>query len=132
MSRELDVARVNSITAQIVDAAMKVHSALGPGLLESAYQACLAHELRKRGLSVEEEVPLPLLYDGIRVDVAYRIDMVVQGCVLLELKAVAKQLPVHEAQLLSNLRLSGYKVGLLMNFHSMFLKDGIKRMVNKL
>lgn len=120
----------NLLTGKILEAAMKVHSTLGPGLLESAYQACLAHELRKQGMRVQEQVPLPVIYDGVRLDVGYRLDMVVNSRVVLELKAVAKRLPIHEAQLLSNLRLSEYKIGLMINFHVMHLKDGITRMMN--
>ena len=114
------------------DAAMKVHSVLGPGLLESAYQACLAYELRKRGFSVACQVPLPIIYEGVQVDVGYRIDMIVQDAVLAELKAISKLLPINEAQALTHLKLSGYRVGLLINFHVLRLKDGIKRFVNNL
>ena len=121
---------VNYCSGQIVDAAMKVHSALGPGLLESAYQACLAHELRKRGLTVRAQLPVPIIYDGARIELGYRIDLVVEDAVVVELKAVANVLPIHEAQLLSHLKLSGHRVGLLINFHVQHLKDGIKRMVN--
>ena len=114
-----------------MDAAMKVHSALGPGLLESAYQVCVMHELRKRRLVVLPEVPLPIVYDGVTVDSAFRIDLLVEGAVVVELKAVTKVLPLHEAQLLSYLKLSGYPVGLLINFHVNHLKNGITRMVNR-
>jgi len=123
---------INQITGQIVDAAMKVHSALGPGLLENAYQGCLLHELGKRGLKVSPQVVLPVLYDGVQVDVGYRIDLLVEGCVIIELKSVEKLAPIHEAQLLTYLKLSGIKVGLLMNFNVLHMKDGIKRLVNKL
>ncbi|MGD9722501.1 MAG: GxxExxY protein [Pirellulales bacterium] len=121
---------VNEISGHVVDAAMKVHTALGPGLLESAYEACLLHELRKRGLRVAAQSPLPICYDGLAIDVGYRLDMVVESVVVVELKAVDKLLPIHEAQLLSYLKLSGCQVGLLINFHVPRLKDGIKRMVN--
>ena len=114
----------------VVDAAIKVHTALGPGLLESAYHACLAHEFRRRGFTVRCQVPLPVAYDGIRLDVGYRIDMVVNEDVVAELKAVSKIAPIHEAQLLSHLKLSGFRIGLLINFHVVRLKEGIKRMVN--
>jgi GxxExxY protein len=123
---------INQVTEVIVDAAMKVHSALGPGLLESAYEACLVHELRKRGLKAESQVPMPLLYDGKKMDVGYRADVLVEDGVIVELKAVDKLLPIHSAILLSYLKLSGLKVGLLINFHVPHLKDGIKRMVNNL
>jgi len=121
---------VNDRTFQVVDAAMKVHSALGPGLLESAYEACLAHELRSRRLHVDAQIPLPIEYAGVRIEVGYRIDLLVDGVVVVELKALTTLLPIHEAQLLSYLRLSGRQIGLLINFHVVRLKDGIKRLVN--
>jgi len=121
---------VDSTTGQVVDAAMRVHSALGPGLLESAYRLCLSHELRKRGFAVQLEVPLPITYDGVQIDAGYRIDILVEGAVLVEVKAIMKQHPIHEAQLLSYLKLGGYRVGLLINFHVRQLKNGITRMVN--
>jgi len=119
-------------TGQVVDGAIRVHSALGPGLLESAYEACLAHELRKRGLGVRTQVPLPIVYDGVRIDLGYRIDLLVDDAVVVELKAITRLHPIHEAQLLSYLKLSGHRVGLLINFHSLHLRDGIRRMVNNL
>jgi GxxExxY protein len=120
------------VTGEIVDAAMKVHTALGPGLLESTYEVCLAHELSKRGLRARRQAELPVVYDGIRIDAGYRIDLLVEEVVILELKSVAEICPIHEAQLLTYLKLSGQKVGLLINFNVVHLKDGIKRMVNKL
>lgn len=123
---------VNEVSGQIVDAAMCVHSALGPGLLESAYQGCLVHELRKRGLEVRSQVILPVVYDGVTIDVGYRIDLEVAGSVIVELKAVEKLLPLHQAQLLSYLKLSGMRVGLLINFNVLHLRDGITRLVNRL
>lgn len=123
---------INDISGNIVDAAMKVHSILGPGLLENAYEACLEHELKKRGSRVERQVALPVVYDGVRIDVGYRLDLLVEDAVIVELKAVEKIAPIHEAQLLSYLKLSGKKVGLLINFNVLHLKDGIKRMVNGL
>ena len=123
---------INAISAEIVDAAMKVHSALGPGLLESAYLACLAHELRSRGLAVRLQAPLPILYEAVRIHVGYRIDMLVENVVIVELKVVRKLHPIHEAQLLSYLKLAERKLGLLINFHVVHLRDGIKRMVNKI
>ena len=122
---------IDRTTGQVVDAAMRVHSTLGPGLLESAYRLCLSHELRKRGFDVQLEVPLPILYDGVKIDAGYRLDIVVESAVLVELKAVTKQLPIHEAQLLSYLKLGDYRVGLLINFHVRQLKNGITRMVNR-
>jgi GxxExxY protein len=123
---------VNEVSGQIVDAAIKVHSVLGPGLLERAYQVCLAHELGKRGVRVRSEVPMPVRYDGVELDLAYRIDLLVEECVVVEIKATAKILPVHQAQLLSHLKLSDHRVGLLINFNVTRLKDGIVRLVNRL
>ena len=121
---------LDQITEKIIGAAMKVHSALGPGLLESAYQACLIRELEKQGLSVESEVILPLKYEGEVIDAGYRMDLLVEDAVVLELKSVDKILPIHEAQLITYLKLSGRKVGLLINFNVLHLKDGITRRVN--
>ena len=109
---------------------MRVHSALGPDLLENAYRACLAHELRRNGLRVQAEVFLPVHYEGITVDLGYRIDLLVEDQVVVELKAAETVLPVHKAQLLSYLRLSDKRVGLLINFHADRLKNGINRIVN--
>ena len=109
---------------------MKVHSVLGPGLLESAYNACLSHELRKRGFHVDTQLGLPVVYEGEKLDLGYRIDLLVEKLVIVEVKCVESIHPVHEAQLLSYLRLSKKNVGLLINFHVAHLKDGIKRMVN--
>jgi GxxExxY protein len=124
-----EVTGVNQVTHAIIGAAMKVHSALGPGLLESAYEACLIHELRKGGFKVEQQVELPVVYDGVRIDLGYRIDLIVNDCVIVELKCVEKIAAVHEAQLISYMRLSKKNVGLLINFHVRHLKDGIKRFV---
>jgi GxxExxY protein len=121
---------VNTVSGQVVDAAMKVHSALGPGLLERAYQICLGHELGKRRIRFRSQVILPVVYDNLRIKLGYRVDLLVEESVLVELKAVTRTLPVHEAQLLSYLRLSGHHVGLLINFHVPRLKDGIKRIAN--
>ncbi len=121
---------LKAISGHIVDAAMKVHSALGPGLLESAYETCLKHELVKRGLEVESQVELPVLYDEVKLNVGYRIDLLVSNAIVVELKSVDKIAPIHEAQLLSYLKLSNLQVGLLINFNVIHLKDGIKRMVN--
>jgi GxxExxY protein len=118
------------LTGRIIEAAMRVHSALGPGLLESAYEACLLYELRKAGLRVEAQVPLPVVYEDVRLDAGYRLDLVVERRVIVELKAVDAIAPIHHAQLLSYLKLSGLKVGLLLNFHVVHMRDGIKRMVN--
>ena len=121
---------INDITGQIIDSAMKVHTALGPGLLESAYEACLVHELLQRRLNVQTQVPLSINYDGIRLDVGYRLDLLIDNRVIVELKAVLEMHPIYEAQLLSYLKLSNLQVGLLINFHTVRLKDGIKRLVN--
>jgi GxxExxY protein len=123
---------INSISGSIVDSAMKVHSKLGAGLLESAYEACLKYELTKRGLKVLSQVTLPVVYDGVEIDLGYRIDLMVEDTVIVELKAVEKVLPIHEAQLLSYLKLSGKRLGLLINFNVLHLVDGIKRIANKL
>ncbi len=123
---------LNGISAQVVDAAMKVHSVLGPGLLESAYEACLKYELEKRGLKVQQQVGLPVTYDRVRLDLGYRLDLLVEGEIIVELKAVDRLTAVHEAQLLSYLKLSRKKIGLLINFNVAHLRNGIKRMVNDL
>jgi len=120
----------NDITEAIVDAAMKVHTALGPGLLESVYERCLKHELIKRGLRVESQVWLPVIYDGVEIEGGYKIDLLVEGCIVVELKVVEQLLPIHKAQLLSYLKLSGKQVGLLINFNVVHLRDGIRRVVN--
>ncbi|MGI9455127.1 MAG: GxxExxY protein [Aeoliella sp.] len=121
---------INDVTGQIVDAAIKVHKRLGPGLLESAYEACLAYELRQRGLAVETQRSLPVEYDQVQLDVGYRLDLLVESTVIVELKAVEKMIPLYDAQLLSYLKLSGNKIGLLINFNVVRLKDGIKRFAN--
>ena len=123
---------INEVSGEIVDGGIKVHSTLGPGLLESAYRTCLTYELRKRGLKVMTEVPVPVVYDGKVIDVGYRMDHLVEDAVVVEVKAIRKLAPIHEAQLLSHLRLSGHKVGLLINFHVRRLKHGIRRLVNGL
>ncbi len=122
---------VNEITGSIIAAAMKVHKSLGPGLLESAYEACLMYELDKQGLVIRNQVPLPVQYDEITLDTGYRIDLMVENTVIVELKSVDKLLPVHKAQLLSYLRLANRSVGLLINFNEVMLKNGIRRIVNK-
>jgi GxxExxY protein len=115
---------------EVVDAAIKVHSALGPGLLESAYQTCLEYELLRRKLRIRKQVALPVHYADVVLDVGYRLDLVVEDRVVVELKAVDKIVPLHDAQLLSYLKLGGYRIGLLINFHIVHLRDGIKRLVN--
>lgn len=122
--------RVNQITGSIVSAAMHTHSLLGPGLPESADQACLLHELRKRGVQVEGQVGLPVVYDGERIELGYRIDLLVENLVIVEVKCVEAIHPIHQAQLLSYMRLGNVGVGLLINFYVLHLRDGIKRMVD--
>ena len=120
----------NEIAKQILDAAFLVHTKLGPGLLESVCEVILAYELQKRGLTVERQKPMPILYDNIRFDEAFRSYFVVNGRVISELKSVEAQLPVHAKQLLTQLRLNGLKLGLLINFGEAHLKNGIKRVIN--
>jgi GxxExxY protein len=121
---------INEITGQIVDASIKVHTQLGPGLLESAYEACLTYELRKRGLDVGVQVPLPIRYEDVKLDAGYRLDLLIESSVIVELKSVEKMIPLYNAQLLSYLKLSGMKIGLLINFNVIRLKDGLKRLAN--
>jgi GxxExxY protein len=122
--------RLNGITKSIIGAAIQVHSALGPGLLESAYEACLAFELERRQLRVERQKPLPLIYEQVKLDCGYRIDLLVEGSVVVEIKSVDAVAPIHEAQVITYLKLSGCKLALLINFNVPLLKDGIRRFVN--
>jgi len=117
------------LTESIIGAAIDVHRELGPGLLESAYEECLCHELHLRGLNFQREVELPVMYKGLKLDCGYRLDVVVEEQVVLELKSIEQILPIHQAQLLTYLRLSGKKIGLLMNFDVAVLKNGIVRRV---
>jgi|SRR5690242_13218520 GxxExxY protein len=119
----------NEVSHDVITAAMKVHSALGPGLLESTYQACLLYELGKMGVHAEAQIGLPVVYGSVKLDVGYRIDLLVEDLVIVELKSVDALSPIHEAQLLSYLKLSGKNLGLLINFNVTHLKDGIKRLV---
>ena len=124
---------LNDLSNRVLEAAIAVHSELGPGLLESTYVACLRHELELRGLRVQSEVPCPVIYRGVKLaEIGYRIDLLVEGELVLEIKAVEAISPVHKAQLLSYLRHSGLRLGLLLNFHTAHLKDGIVRQVNRL
>ena len=123
-------AAINSIPESIISAAIAVHRELGPGLLESAYESCLVYELLQQGLTVERQKALPVTYRGVKIDCGYRIDLLVEDAVIVELKAVERIDPIHEAQLLSYLKLSGYQIGLLINFNVRMLKQGIKRLVN--
>ena len=122
--------RVNDVTSAILNAAIKVHRFLGPGLLESAYRVCLAYELEKLGLNVEQERPIPVVYDQVKLQCGFRADLLVSGLVLVECKAKENLHPVDYAQVLSHLRLTGLQVGLLINFHEVLLKDGFHRIVN--
>ncbi|MCP4964394.1 MAG: GxxExxY protein [bacterium] len=127
---DLESARLNRITKQIIGAAIRVHEALGPGLLESAYEACLAFELADMGLEVAQQQPLPVVYRGVRLSCGYRLDLLVERSVIVEVKSVMRTEPIHEAQLLSYLKLSDRRVGLLINFNVKVLKNGIRRLVN--
>ena len=120
----------DELTGRILEVAFRVHTVLGPGLLESVYEIALAHELRKAGLLVATQVEMPVVYDGIRLDLAFRADMIVESAVILELKSVEALAPVHSKQLLNYLRLSGLKTGLLINFNTISLKDQLIRLSN--
>jgi len=122
----------NELSRSILDAAFRVHSALGPGLLEGAYEACLAYELRAEGFRVLTQVPLPLVYREVALDVGYRLDLLVEELVVVEVKSIDRLAALHQAQLLSYLKLSGKRLGLTINFNVVLLKDGIKRLVNGL
>lgn len=122
--------RFEAITHEIIGGAMEVHKAFGPGLLEAAYEACLVHELVNRGFSVERQLRVPVEYKGLKIDCAFRLDLLVEKCVVVEVKAVETLQPIHLAQILTYLRLMGRRVGLLINFNARVLKDGIKRVLN--
>lgn len=123
---------IELVAKQLVDSMLAVHRELGPGLLESTYQACLAYELRDRGVEVRCEVELPVKYKGLAIEAGYRIDMMVADCIVIENKSVQALVPIHEAQLLTYMKLSGCRLGFLVNWNVPLVKDGIKRMVNKL
>ncbi|MGH9602244.1 MAG: GxxExxY protein [Terriglobales bacterium] len=122
--------KLNQLTREIIGAAIQVHRALGPGLLESAYEACLVYELSQRGLRVEQQKPLPVVYRAVQLECGYRLDLLVESSVIVEIKSVEELAPIHGVQLLSYLRLSGLKVGLLINFNERVLKNGVRRIVN--
>ena len=124
--------RLNSVSGVVIGAAMEVHRHLGPGLLESTYEACLAHELQTRGIEAVTQVALPVIYKGQRLDIGYRLDFVVENCLVVELKSIERFEPVHLAQMLSYLRLSKYSLGLLINFNVPKLVEGIRRVANAL
>ena len=122
---------INQLSSKIIGSAIEVHKALGPGLLESSYQKCLCHELGLRGIPFENEKPLPLIYKGEKLDCGYRLDLVVENAIIVELKSCEKLEPIHKAQLLTYLKLSGLKLGLLLNFNVPLMRDGIVRVVNE-
>ena len=122
----------NDAAREIVDAAFKVHTRLGPGLLESVYREVLKYELEKRGLRVEREVPIPVVYEDVHLDIGFQADLIVEGLVIIELKSVEQIHPVHKKQLLTYLRLADTRLGLLINFNVPLIKDGISRVVNRL
>jgi GxxExxY protein len=124
--------QIEEIAKIIVDSAIRAHRILGPGLLESAYQQCLAHELRKHGLTVVCEVTLPLTYDGVKIDAGYRIDMLVENCIIIENKTVDEIAPIHLAQVLTYLKLRDCRLGFVLNWNVKLMKDGIKRVANNL
>ena len=121
-----------AIAREIVDSAIKVHTRLGPGMLESAYEACIEYELVQRSLAVKKQIPMPVRYGNLAIDIGYRLDLVVEDAVVIELKSVKRLLPIHTAQLLSYLRAGDYRVGFLLNFNTVHMRDGIKRVVNRL
>jgi GxxExxY protein len=121
--------KVNEVSKHVVDSAFVIYKALGPGLLESAYESCLVHELTKKGLKVVRQLTVPIIYDGIKIDAGYRINLLVDECLIVELKSVESILPIHEAQTLTYLKLMGLRLGLLINFNVEQLKKGIKRIV---
>jgi GxxExxY protein len=121
--------RTEEITKMILDAAFKVHSALGPGLLESVYETCLVYELKSRGLKVDSQLILPVVYEGIKVDSGLRLDLLVENSVIVEIKAVENILPLYKAQLLTYMKLTNTRIGLLINFNTIHLKNGINRLV---
>ena len=129
MRQEID-AETDALAKEVVDASLKVRKSLGPGLLESVYEACLLHELRTRGVSVRNQVVLPVKYDGITIEAGLRLDMLVAERLIVELKSVESLQPIHESQLITYLKLSGLRLGLLINFNVRFLRDGIRRIAN--
>lgn len=121
-----------AIGREIVDAAIRVHSRIGPGMLESAYEACIEYELGRRSLAVRKQVPMPIRYDELTLDIGYRLDLLVEDAVVIELKAVPQLLAIHTAQLLTYLRAGNYRLGFLLNFNTVHMREGIKRIVNRL
>ncbi|OGP58526.1 MAG: GxxExxY protein [Deltaproteobacteria bacterium RBG_13_61_14] len=127
---KIDIEALNDLSGKIVDAAIEVHRHLGPGLLESAYESCLARELSQRGLEIQRQVELPIHYKGEQLEVSFRIDILVQDLIIVEIKAVEQILGVHEAQVITYLKLSGCPLGLLLNFNTKLMKNGIRRFRN--
>jgi GxxExxY protein len=125
----IPIEEINKISGSVVDSAIEVHSTLGPGLLESVYEICLAQELTQRGLKVERQLPLPVIYKDKKLEIGFRIDLLVENCLIVELKVVDVILPIHEAQVLTYLKLTGNKVGLILNFNVVLMKDGIQRVI---
>ncbi|HTC22215.1 MAG TPA: GxxExxY protein [bacterium] len=123
------IEEVNEITGQIVDSAIEVHRVLGPGLLESVYEACLVREISNRGLKFERQFPVAVVYKNEKLDIGFRIDLFVGNCVVVELKVVEEILPIHEAQILTYLKLTGNRVGLILNFNVRWMKNGIQRII---
>jgi GxxExxY protein len=120
---------IEAIARDVVDCGLKVHRALGPGLLESAYEACLAHEIAKRSYVVRRQIALPIIYDGLHLDAGYSIDLLISDSVLIEVKAVDNLLSIHQAQLMTYLKLSGHHLGFLMNFNVAMFKNGLRRII---
>jgi GxxExxY protein len=129
MNHHIIPEHLNRLSGRVVHAAYKVHEALGPGRLESVYEVCLIHELTEMGIQTERQVPLPVVYEGLKLEAGFRIDVLVERQLVVELKAVEALLPVHRAQVLTYLKLSGYRLGLLLNFNVALLKDGIRRVI---
>jgi GxxExxY protein len=123
-------AQTEKVAKNVLDAAFKVHTVLGPGLLESVYETCLLHELKLRGIKAEGQVSIPIIYEGMKIDSGVRLDIFVENSVIVEVKAVDNIIPVYKAQLLTYLKLSGIRLGLLINFNTIHLRDGINRLVN--
>jgi len=132
ISTKTDIDELNRLSSETIGAAIEVHRNLGPGLLESAYESCLSWELRQRGFDVEKQVPVPIRYKGLTLDEGYRIDLLVEKKLMLELKSIDKLQPIHMAQVLTYLKMTGLKMALILNFNVLFMRSGIKRIVNQL
>lgn len=132
LPNSFEMTPLDLITEKIIGAAIEVHKGLGPGLLESAYEECLCYELSQMGLSFTRQEPLPVTYKNVKLDCGYKMDLVVEDVIIIEIKAVERIIPIHEAQLLSYLKMRNKKVGLIINFHVPVLKNGLKRIVNNL